>query len=124
MTAEAPDIGPLLHAALARYNALSPVDKALHDSDQRRSFVHGQIGRDPGPDVLAEEVRRLRAEIAALREECAAVLEPFAAEWRRFPNHPQLGETGAFDANLGACLVFNDYERASDFLVRLTEERQ
>jgi hypothetical protein len=45
--------------AVARYESLSPVDKALHDSEQRRSWVRGETGRDPG-DVLADEVRRLR----------------------------------------------------------------
>jgi hypothetical protein len=52
-----------LKDAVDAYNSLSPVDRALHDADQRRSFVRGQCGRDPGPDVLADEVRRLRAQM-------------------------------------------------------------
>lgn len=64
-----------LQRAVAVYDALSPVDKALHDAEQRRSFVRGQTGREPAPDVLADEVRRLRAayatDLAALRAENA-----------------------------------------------------
>lgn len=60
-----------LHAladdAMRAFKALSPVDQALHIEDQRRSFIRGQTGRDPGPSPLAEEVRRLREENAALR---------------------------------------------------------
>lgn len=59
------DIDELLKAAVAQYAAMSPVDKALHDDEQRRSFVRGQGGTDPGPGVLAEEVRRLRARLTA-----------------------------------------------------------
>lgn len=51
------------------YEALAPVDKALADSDQRRSYVEGLGGRDPG-DVLADEVRRLRSELANVRSAC------------------------------------------------------
>jgi hypothetical protein len=53
------DLSEQVRRAVARYEALSPVDKALHDSDQRRSWVRGETGRDPG-DVLADEVKRLR----------------------------------------------------------------
>lgn len=64
-TAETPtDLMPQLKAAAAAFEALSPVDKALHLAEQRRSFVRGQIGRDPGPDVLATEVIALRARVA------------------------------------------------------------
>jgi hypothetical protein len=59
------DLGPLITRALAAVEAMSPVDRALHDADQRRSFVRG-MGKDPGPDVLAEEVRRLRALVVQL----------------------------------------------------------
>lgn len=78
------DIGPLMKKAVAAFEAMSPVDKALHLADQRRSFVRGQIGRDPGPSVLAEEVRRLRAENAELRQKCADALEPFATDASRW----------------------------------------
>lgn len=68
MNAPTPDAEKLADAmtrARAAYDALSPMDKALADADQKRSFIRGQGGRDPGPDVLAEEVRRLRVELAA-----------------------------------------------------------
>jgi hypothetical protein len=42
-----------------------PVDRALMQSDQRRSFIRGQSGHEAPPDVLADEVRRLRGIIAA-----------------------------------------------------------
>ena len=68
-----PDITAKLAEAVAAFEALPAVDRALHLADQRRSFVRGQCGRDPGPDVLAAEVRRLRA----LLEEAKAIIEPF-----------------------------------------------
>lgn len=44
----------LIAEAQARYDALSPEQKAIHDRDQRRSFVRGML-----PDeVPPEEVRR------------------------------------------------------------------
>jgi hypothetical protein len=60
------DLSALMARALAAVAAMSPVDRALLDSDQRLSFIRGMIGRDPGPDVLAEEVRRLRALVVQL----------------------------------------------------------
>ncbi len=57
-------LAALIKKARASYDAMAPVERALHDADQRRSFVRGQSGRDPGPDVLAEEVRRLRGAVA------------------------------------------------------------
>lgn len=42
-----------------------PIERALMEDDQRRSFVRGSTGRDPGEHPLAAEVRRLRAEHAA-----------------------------------------------------------
>lgn len=57
---ESASLDAAIKAACEAYEKLSPVDKALHDSDQRRSYVEGETGRDPG-DVLADEVRRLRA---------------------------------------------------------------
>lgn len=50
-----------VEAARKWYESLSPVDRALHDDDQRRSWVRGESGTDPGEHVLAAEVRRLRA---------------------------------------------------------------
>lgn len=67
--------------AVRAYEAMSPIDRALHDADQRRSFVRGQCGRDPGPNVLAEEVRRLRT----LLDRAAEVLGPFAEIGRAIP---------------------------------------
>ena len=67
------DLMAKARAAVSAYDALSPVEKAIHDAEQRRSFVRGQTGRDPGPDVLSVEIDRLRAENAALREALAEV---------------------------------------------------
>lgn len=72
--AKAAELNEKLSAAVKAYEALSPVDRALHDADQRRSFVRGQSGRDPGPDVLAEEVRRLRALLTLARSAPSAEL--------------------------------------------------
>lgn len=58
------DLTERLHAVVEAYKAMPPVEQALHDAAQRRSFVRGQCGADPGPDVLAEEVLRLRALLA------------------------------------------------------------
>lgn len=58
-------------AAVEAYNAMSPVDKALHDADQKRSFVRGQLGSEPGPStesILAAEVRRLRTALTPAGE--------------------------------------------------------
>lgn len=55
-------LSKLLQQAQEAYDRLSPVDKALYDDERRRSFVKGMGGVDPGPSVLAEEVKRLRAE--------------------------------------------------------------
>jgi len=43
-------IQELIQAALARYNAMSPDEKASHDYEQRRSFVRGMCpdNRDYG----------------------------------------------------------------------------
>lgn len=59
------DLYAIVAANKAALAAMSPVDRALHDSDQRRSWVRGMTGREPPRDVLADEVRRLRAEHAA-----------------------------------------------------------
>jgi hypothetical protein len=62
----------LIDKARAAYEAMSPVDKALADSDQRRSWVRGEVGHAPA-DVLADEVRHLRSQLEAARK----VIEPF-----------------------------------------------
>lgn len=58
-------LAALVQRARAAYDAMSPVDRAMHDAEQRRSFIRGQCGRDPGPDVLVEEIKRLRALLKA-----------------------------------------------------------
>lgn len=60
-------------AEVAAYEALSPVDRALADSDQFRRYVEAETGRDPG-DVLADEVRRLRGPRSAV----ASITGPFS----------------------------------------------
>jgi len=60
-----PLMASLVADAVAAHAAMSPVDRALHDADRRRSFGRG-MGTDPGPNVLAEEVRRLRALVTQL----------------------------------------------------------
>lgn len=59
------DLDGLVAANKAALDAMSPVDRALHDSEQRRSWIRGMTGREPPRDVLADEVRRLSEEIAA-----------------------------------------------------------
>lgn len=68
--------------ARRRYDALSPVNKALADSEQRRAYVKGQAGRDPG-DVLAAEVVRLRADVAKWQREAAINAAGHMAEFQR-----------------------------------------
>lgn len=101
--------------AVQAYAALGPVDKALHDAEQRRSFVRGQIGRDPGPDVLAAEVVRLLALLA----EAVVVLERCEG---RAPSDQFLAF--AFDDSLVASVAFTAAQlRAVRSLVaRLREE--
>lgn len=76
-------------ASKAALDAMSPVARALHDSDQRRSWVRGMTGREPPRDVLADEVRRLREELAAREAaafqrglEAAAAHVETVREWR------------------------------------------
>lgn len=59
------DLDAAIAANKAALAAMSPVDRALHDSEQRRSWVRGMTCREPPRDVLADEVRRLREELAA-----------------------------------------------------------
>ncbi len=63
------DLEARIRQSAADYAALSPLDRAIHDAAQRRSFVRGQMGHDPGPDVLVEEIAALRASLAAAKEE-------------------------------------------------------
>ena len=69
---EAEGLTELVKRARKAYEAMDPVSRALADSDQRRSWVRGETGRDPG-DVLADEVRRLLAERRGLREALAKI---------------------------------------------------
>lgn len=69
------DIAELTAMARVKYENMSPVERALHDADQKRSFVRGQAGHDPGPDVLAEEVRRLRVALEQSQREVERLKE-------------------------------------------------
>lgn len=60
------DLAELLKRSLASFEALSPVDKAFHRAEQRRSMIRGIAGQDPGPNVLVEEIKRLRALVVSL----------------------------------------------------------
>lgn len=87
--------------ALARYQyeALSPVDKAIHDAAQKRSFIRAQTGLDPGPDVLAEEVQRLRVLLASQPKEGWVLVPQTALDWLNGLGddfEPQPGQRGAF----------------------------
>ena len=64
---EVPDVTlkNMLEQALAAYAAMSPVERAIHDDAQRRSFLRGQTGRDPGENPLVTEIMQLRTELAA-----------------------------------------------------------
>jgi hypothetical protein len=61
------EISELAAKAIAHYESLSAVDRALADEQQKRSWVMGETGRDPGLSVLAVEVMRLRRELAGQR---------------------------------------------------------
>ena len=77
------EIPALLAAAVAARDAMSPVDRALHDAEQQRSWVRGETGRDPGPNPLMEEIQRLRAELDG---------------WRRLPAALELAEGANSDS--------------------------
>lgn len=62
------DLAEAIKRATEHYESLSAVDKALADERQKRSWVMGETGRDPGFSVLAMEVLRLRQELAGQRE--------------------------------------------------------
>jgi hypothetical protein len=80
MSAENPnteglDLAAAVKAAMDRYEALEPIDRALAEDDQRRSFVRGQCGRDPGASPLADAVRQLRAALTAAQGRIAELEE-------------------------------------------------
>lgn len=56
-----------IEKAQAHYESMSTVDKALMEAQQKRSWVFGETGRDPGLGVLAAEVLRLRGELEGKR---------------------------------------------------------
>ncbi|MBS7812300.1 hypothetical protein [Roseococcus pinisoli] len=56
----------MLRKAKEWFDGLSPVDQALHRAEQRRSMIRGLAGQDPGPGILVEEVKRLRALVVSL----------------------------------------------------------
>lgn len=79
---ERPELDALIRKAVASHAALSPVDRAIADVQQRHSFVRGNVGMDvewtdahhraldaDPAAVLMNEVIALRAENARLREE-------------------------------------------------------
>lgn len=62
-----PDLDDLVRQAVARYEALGPLDRAIHDMEQRRSFVRGLRSEDR----TAEETDALldrRPEFVVLNE--------------------------------------------------------
>lgn len=51
-------LAELLKKAAAAYEALSPLEKARHNYDQRRSWIRGEMGLEH-PDKPADEIERL-----------------------------------------------------------------
>ena len=109
-------IDDAIREAVSAYKAMSPVEKALHDAAQRRSFVRGQMGSEPPRDVLADEVVRLRALLA----ECAAVLEPFA----RADNLDSKVVGAERLRMLRGCVGADDFRAARALAARLREARE
>ena len=71
------DIDALIAEGVARYNAMSPVERALHDVAQKRSFIRGQMGAEPAalPEfVLVDALTAEHAKVEAL--------EADATRWR------------------------------------------
>jgi hypothetical protein len=58
------NLSELLHRAADYMRGLSSVERELMEDQQRRSWVRGETGRDPGPSALVGEVLRLRAELS------------------------------------------------------------
>ncbi len=61
-----PDLLALIEEGAARWAALSPLDRALLSLAQRRSWVRGETGADPGEDPMVTEIQRLRARVDEL----------------------------------------------------------
>lgn len=67
---ERPELLAKIKVSQETYAALSPVDKAMAEVEQRRSFVRGLLDVEKFADsasVLADETKRLRAELANAR---------------------------------------------------------
>ena len=103
------DLHQRAQASIDAFKSLSPVEQALHLSDQKRSFIRGQSGVEPPADVLADEVRRLQARVRELED----VLRPFVREGERLDKihwaHP---EPADFCAKGVALLMWGDFRRA------------
>ncbi len=52
------ELETLLKKAAAAYEALSPLEKASHNYDQRRSWIRGEMCLEY-PEMTAEEIERL-----------------------------------------------------------------
>lgn len=52
------ELADLLKKAADAYEALSPLEKARHNYDQKRSWVRGEMGLEY-PDMTPEEIDRL-----------------------------------------------------------------
>lgn len=70
------DLTEKLAQAVEAYKAMSPVEQALHDSDQRRSFIRSGLGgAEARRDLLADEVRRQAELIQAMQADQAELLD-------------------------------------------------
>jgi len=69
------NLGQLLNDAVIRFSELPTIDKALAVVEQRDNWVFREIGREPTDELstLANEVKRLRAELSALKARVAEV---------------------------------------------------
>lgn len=72
------NLSDLLKRAAEYVKGLSPVEHALMIAQQKRSWVIGETGRDPGLEPLALEVLRLRNELQWRRGDTLD-----AKEWER-----------------------------------------
>jgi hypothetical protein len=71
----------LLEKSKEWFDSLSPLDQEIHRVEQRRSFIQGQTGREIGPDLLVQEIGRLREENAMLQSKLSSVLEEKTGDW-------------------------------------------